>query len=304
MRISFVVLRFTAPFHVGRWSLLDTYDYIPSDTIYSALYSLSAATGVEAPSRVSSAYPVKPDAVTNEDMLGVPVPATWRVEAIKQGATGKKVKRARFMPLKCLKGGRVEVQESLKCRVDGDVVDLAEWPTDKLGLSTRQTRTTRGTTKLSPADKLGLRIAVPRNRISRHIENADPYRVAVFQPMVPYVVYYQGGDPKIFDILGKLGLGGDRSAGLGKFEVISRGEVEFPDGGRSAMLLGVGRPHGFSSAIGEWAVRSWRCTHGIIGPVSVLLDGGVLEGNFDFEDIERTDAPCLKRLSPLWVWLS
>ena len=282
MRISFVVLRFTAPFHVGRWSLLDTYDYIPSDTIYSALYSLSAATGVEAPSRVSSAYPVKANAVTNEDMLGVPVPATWRVEAIKQGAIGKKVKRARFMPLKCLKGGRIEVQESLKCRVDGDVVDLAEWPTDKLGL----------------------RIAVPRNRISRHIENADPYRVAVFQPMVPYVVYYQGGDPKIFDILGKLGLGGDRSAGLGKFEVISRGEVEFPDGGRSAMLLGVGRPHGFSSAIGEWAVRSWRCTHGIIGPVSVLLDGGVLEGNFDFEDIERTDAPCLKRLSPLWVWLS
>ncbi|MGB9706078.1 MAG: hypothetical protein ACPL3C_11560, partial [Pyrobaculum sp.] len=70
-----------------------------------------------------------------------------------------------------------------------------------------------------------------------------------------------------------------------------------------AMLMGVGRPFG-GRAVGEWAVRSWRCTRGVVGPLSVLLDGGVVEGDFQFEDVERVDVPCLKRLSPLWVWLS
>lgn len=284
MRFGYVVLRFTSPFHVGRWSLLDSFDYIPSDVVYSALYSLSVATGLKMPERVSSAYPVDPVEQAVERRLGVPVPATWKIEAFKRGVSGKYVKRARFMPLACFKEGRVKVvNNEFLCELSsGGEIPLNGWP----------------------PGGIGTRVVVQRNRLSRHTLNADPYRVAAFMPRVPFVVYFQGGDARLFELLGALGVGGERTVGLGKFEVMERGEVELPDGGGKAMLMGVGRPVNFRNAVGEWAVRSWRCTNGVLGPLSVLLDGGVVEGDFEFEDVERTDAPCSKRLSPLWVWLS
>jgi CRISPR-associated protein Csm4 len=133
---------------------------------------------------------------------------------------------------------------------------------------------------------------------------ADTFRVAAFSPRVPYVVYFEGGGAEAFELLGELGLGGKRSWGLGKFRVAARGEVELPDGGDWAVVLGVARPHGYAEAVGAWEVRSWRCTMGVIRPVSVLLDGGMIRGNFDLEIIEQTDAKCTKRLDPLWIWLS
>ncbi|RFA95073.1 hypothetical protein CGL51_08360 [Pyrobaculum aerophilum] len=294
MRVSYVVLRFTSPFHVGRWSLMDSLDYVPSDTIYSALFSLSASTGLEMPKRVSSAYPVNPEGRDVEERLGMPVPATWKVEGFKRGIGGKYVKKARFMPLACLRSGSVEEGgDGFKCRLPGGSIRLDRWPCDG--------RTEAGQ---RPCKGLGSRVVISRNRISRHVVNADPYKIAAFIPSVPYVIYFEGGDRRLFELLGKVGIGGERAVGLGKFEVLEFGEVEFLEGGKAAMLLGVGRPVGFKNAVGEWAVRSWRCTHGIIGPLSVLLDGGVVEGDFEFEDVERADSPCLKKLSPLWIWLS
>ena len=292
MRVGYVVIRFYSPFHVGRYGLYDTYDYVPSDTIYAALEKLSRETGLERPVRVSSAYPVLQSGGRPELRLGVPFPATWKLdllrEASEKGLPLKDVRALRFMPLACLKGGRlavelVEAKRGIRvvCMAGSDEVDVALWN-----------------------EGLGQRVALTRNRLSRNLQNADPFRTAAFMPRVPYVVYYAGGDPRLFELLGLLGLGGERSVGLGKFKIIEQGDVDLPAGGREAVLLGVGRPVKYEAALGEWAVRGWRCTEGTVGPLSVLLDGGVVRGDFEFENVERVDKPCSRMLAPLWAWLS
>jgi CRISPR-associated protein Csm4 len=302
MRLSYVVVQFESPFHVGRYSLMDALDYVPSDTVYSALEWLRHMGVGEVPARVSSAYPLLPAEGGGADvalgperyLLAAPMPALWRlavsgaervrgVEAQVSEDRRKDVTGVRFAPLECLRRGELRVREAegrglvLEC---GGVA--ASW---RSGFH-------------------GEHVVRAHNRLSRNTNMADTFRVAAFSPRVPYVVYFEGGGAGAFELLGELGLGGKRSWGLGKFKVAARGEVELPDGGGWAVVLGVARPHGYAEAVGAWEVRSWRCTRGVVGPVSVLLDGGMIRGEFDLETIQRTDADCTKRLDPLWIWLS
>jgi CRISPR-associated protein Csm4 len=302
MKLSYVVVQFESPFHVGRYSLMDALDYVPSDTVYSALEWLRHMGARDVPARVSSAYPLLPaeggraDVVLGSEkyLLSAPMPALWRlavsgvkeirrVEVQVQGDKKKDVKEVRFVPLECLRRGELRVRKAeeeglvLEC---GDVA--ATW---RSGFH-------------------GEQVVRAHNRLSRNTNMADTFRVAAFSPRVPYVVYFEGGGAEAFELLGELGLGGKRSWGLGKFRVAARGEVELPDGGDWAVVLGVARPYGYEEAVGVWEVRSWRCTMGVIRPVSVLLDGGMIRGNFGLEIIEQTDAECTKRLDPLWIWLS
>ena len=301
MRLSYVVVQFESPFHVGRYSLMDALDYVPSDTVYSALEWLRHMGVRDVPMRVSSAYPLLPAEGDRADvalgseryLLSAPMPALWRlavsgVEKVRrvevQVSEDKKkdVKGVRFVPLECLRRGELRVRE-----VEGRIVlecgsVAATW---RSGFH-------------------GEQVVRAHNRLSRNTNMADTFRVAAFSPRVPYVVYFEGGGAEAFELLGELGLGGKRSWGLGKFRVTARGEVELPNGGDWAVVLGVARPHGYAEAVGTWEVRSWRCTRGVVGPVSVLLDGSMIRGNFGLEIIERTDAECTKRLDPLWIWLS
>ena len=302
MRLSYVVVQFESPFHVGRYSLMDALDYVPSDTVYSALEWLRHMGVGDVPARVSSAYPLLPAEGGRADvalgperyLLAAPMPALWRlavsgaervrgVEAQVSEDRRKYVKGVRFAPLECLRRGELRVRDA---KEEGVVLECggvaASW---RSGFH-------------------GEQVVRAHNRLSRNTNMADTFRVAAFSPRVPYVVYFQGGGAGAFELLGELGLGGKRSWGLGKFKVAARGEVELPDGGGWAVVLGVARPHGYAEAVGAWEVRSWRCTRGVVGPVSVLLDGGMIRGEFDLETIGRTDADCTKRLDPLWIWLS
>jgi CRISPR-associated protein Csm4 len=302
MRLSYVVVQFESPFHVGRYSLMDALDYVPSDTVYSALEWLRHMGVGDAPARVSSAYPLLPTEGGGADvalgseryLLSAPMPALWslavsgakqvkRIETQVKEDKRKDVKGVRFVPLECLRRGELRVRDA---KEEGLVLECggvaASW---RSGFH-------------------GERVVRAHNRLSRNTNMADTFRVAAFSPRVPYVIYFEGGGAEAFEILGELGLGGKRSWGLGKFKVVARGEVELPDGGDWAVVLGAARPHGYAEAVGAWEVRSWRCTRGVIGPVSVLLDGGMIRGDFDLETIQRTDSDCIKRLDPLWIWFS
>ena len=302
MRLSYVVVQFESPFHVGRYSLMDALDYVPSDTVYSALEWLRHMGVGDVPARVSSAYPLLPAEGGRADvalgperyLLSAPMPALWRlavsgaeevrgVEAQVSEDRRKDVKGVRFAPLECLRRGELRVRDA---KEEGVVLECG-------GVATSWRSGFHGE-----------QVVRAHNRLSRNTNMADTFRVAAFSPRVPYVVYFEGGGAGAFELLGELGLGGKRSWGLGKFKVAARGEVELPDGGGWAVVLGVARPHGYAEAVGAWEVRSWRCTRGVVGPVSVLLDGGMIRGEFDLETIQRTDADCTKRLDPLWIWLS
>jgi len=281
---------------------MDALDYVPSDTVYSALEWLRHMGVGDMPARVSSAYPLLPTEGGGADvalgseryLLSAPMPALWslavsgakqvkRIETQVKEDKRKDVKGVRFVPLECLRRRELRVRDA---KEEGFVLECggvaASW---RSGFH-------------------GERVVRAHNRLSRNTNMADTFRVAAFSPRVPYVVYFEGGGAEAFEILGELGLGGKRSWGLGKFRVAARGEVELPGGGDWAVVLGVARPHGYAEAVGVWEVRSWRCTRGVIGPVSVLLDGGMIRGDFDLETIQRTDADCIKRLDPLWIWLS
>jgi CRISPR-associated protein Csm4 len=302
MRLGYVVVQFESPFHVGRYSLMDALDYVPSDTVYSALEWLRHMGVGDTPARVSSAYPLLPAEGGGADvalgseryLLSAPMPALWSlavsgakkvksVETQVKEDKRKDVKEVRFVPLECLRRGELRVRDA---KEEGLVLECggvaASW---RSGFH-------------------GERVMRAHNRLSRNTNMADTFRVAAFSPRVPYVVYFEGDGAEAFELLGVLGLGGKRSWGLGKFKVVARGEVVLPAGGDWAVVLGAARPHGYAEAVGVWEVRSWRCTRGVIGPVSVLLDGGMIRGDFDLETIQRTDADCIKRLDPLWIWLS
>lgn len=267
--LKYVVIEFRGPFRVGRYSLFDSWDYVPSDVIYGALAYLrhvGVAHGVEF---VSSAYPVVAGRLT------APLPVSARIRLVKEGRGDKTLKRLRFVPVECLQGKLALEGGKIKC---GD---------DKFDVET--------------LIYFGRHVSIHRNRLSRHLQNADVYKVTAFMPFVNYVIYYVG-DGDVFDVLGEVGLGGERSIGLGKFRVVERGEVKgfshAPESCSRLVVWGVARPREVS-ARGDWAVRHWWCGGSKLAPVSVLLDGGEVSGGPMFEDVAL--ANCEKRLTPLWV---
>jgi len=204
MRLSYVVVQFESPFHVGRYSLMDALDYVPSDTVYSALEWLRHMGVGDMPARVSSAYPLLPaegggaDVVLGSEkyLLSAPMPALWslavsgvkeirRVEVQVQEDRRKDVKEVRFVPLECLRRGELRVR---KAEEEGLVLECggvaASW---RSGFH-------------------GERVVRAHNRLSRNTNMADTFRVAAFSPRVPYVVYFEGGGAEAFELLGELGL--------------------------------------------------------------------------------------------------
>jgi len=271
---------------------MDTLDYVPSDTIYSAMEWLRHAGVTGLPARVSSAYPLFAN-----DSLPLPIPALWKmalmgvkdVKNVKaEGEVDRKtLKELQYVPLECVKRGELTVRQ----REAGP----------PRGSARRELVLSCGGFEAAVTPGFhGEYVVRAHNRISRNTSMADTFRVAAFSPRVPYVIYFEGGDAAAFEVLGELGLGGKRSLGMGRFKVVAK----LPDGGEWAMVLGTARPRNYLEAVGPWEVRGWRCTHGAVGPVSVLLDGGVMRGNFEFDIIRREEVKCVKRLDPLWIWLS
>jgi len=279
--VRYVVLEFTAPFHVGVGGLGDTYRYVPSFTIYGALEALrhmGVNHGVE---KVSSAYPLVKHG--GDPKPSVPTPAflpRLLLRKIPQGVSPpkaiKKLKKLRYIPLDCL--SRLDSFEVvIKGKDDVDIL-------------------CDGKSIEAPESRL---VVVERNVLSRHLNNADVYRVVAVMPTTRYVVYYEGGDKRAFELLGKIGLGGERSSGLGKFVVVGEGSERIDSSGNRALLLGVGRVR---EPRGDLQVEylAWNCSHGLVGPTSVLTDGTVLEGNLlEFEDIVTEN--CVVKLSPLYL---
>jgi len=280
--VRYVVLEFTAPFHVGAGGLGDTYRYVPSFTIYGALEALRHMGVDHGVRRVSSAYPLVKHG--GEPKPSVPTPAFLPrslLRKIPQGVSPpkavKRLKKLRYIPLDCLS------------RLDSfEVVIKGEDDVDVL---------CDGKPIEAPEPRL---VVVERNVLSRHLGNADVYRVVAAMPTTYYVVYYEGGGRWVFELLGKIGLGGERSSGLGKFNVMCEGSAPAGSGNR-ALLLGVGRVR---EPKGDLYVEylAWNCSHGLVGPTSVLMDGSVLErDSLEFEDIVTEN--CVVKLSPLYLWI-
>lgn len=262
--MRYVVVEFEGPFRVGKWSLHDALDYVPSDTIYGALRSLSALGVSHEVELVSSAYP----------MLGGEPTLPVTPEQRRKLTGRKELKKVRFLPLSCWRGFTVDGGELLCGSRRFSVEELTEW---------------------------GSYVVAPRNSLSRHTLNANPYRVTSFLPHVRYVIYYVGR-PEAFGLLGMLGVGGERSVGMGRFRVVDRGEVQDIKAGEDCdrlYVLGTALPAEGVEAEGEWAVRSWWCGGQKLPPVSVLLDGSLVRGGPSFRDLAYGN--CEKKLTPLWI---
>jgi len=281
--INYVRIRFTSPFHVGKSGLADSYDYIPSYTIYGALEFLARIGVRSGIVRVSSAYPMV--LLDGKPVLPVPMPAFLPSRIMRKlgGSVRppdaiKELKGTKYIPLECLQRlDEIKVEEVNKSKVHLTCAGkIIECPRPKP-------------------------VVVERNVLSRNLLNSDVYRVFGYMPTVDYVIFYEGEEDGVFEILGRIGLGGERTSGMGKFEVVERGSVSIPSRGEKAVLLGVGyvkNPRG--DLIVDYL--AWNCSHALIGPTPVLLDGSVLEPeSLSFEDLEADG--CVVRLSPMYIWL-
>ena len=300
MRVGYAIIRFLGPFRVGRTGLMDTLDYVPSDTVYSALENLTHMGIDHGIDRVSSMYPM---AFTGSGgpALTVPMPIDLKVKLLvtKGGESGsdrdrayvvaEHVKRLAHIPLDCLYETDVDVYVG-----DDGVV-----------------RVRCGGREYRHVGDYGVRVGIQRNVLGRVFNNADTYRVAAFQPIVDYVLYFtlrEGADMgrarTALEVLGKVGIGGERSVGLGHFTVVNTGFIDtFRDSGSHALLLGTALPRE-ANVVGcfNYISRGWVCSNPfyVLGPVSVLLDGSVISGSPSFENLSGPN--CVKKLDPLWVW--
>ncbi len=200
-----VKLRFRAPLHIGSSTLgeEDTYDYAPSDTLFSALcHAYLAAFGTPAlerllgrfredpPFLISSAFPY------HEDTLFLPFPRVElppRAEEEERGAK-KRLKQSPWIPL-----------DNFIRLLDGEGVE-------ELG----------GNGDLLPRKEL-----LPRVALDRDSNNSSIYYVrrAVFPRggglWTLLDVRDEGLEPDLrrtFHLLGQMGLGGERTMGCGFFE--------------------------------------------------------------------------------------
>lgn len=201
-----VKLRFRAPLHIGSSTLgeEDTYDYAPSDTLFSALcHAYIGAFGTsaleellgrfddgETPFLVSSAFPY------HEDTLFLPLPRVEPGERAEREERGdrKLLKESSWLPLR-----------SFAAMLRGEDFDL---PRD-LGA------------------RLPRKELLPRVALDRDTSNSAIYYVrrAVFPEngglWALLDVMDKSLEPRLrrtFHLLGDMGLGGERTMGCGFFE--------------------------------------------------------------------------------------
>jgi len=293
MQIGYVIIEFEGAFRVGRSGLLDALEYVPSDTIYSALDYLRFAGFNHGVATVSSAYPliyVDSGHRSISDYGTVPIPMNVKQSLIKRVSAerpelAKQVKRFNYLPMKCL-------VTKISYRVYGDGLRIV-CGDEEFGYG-----------------GFGEFVGIQRNVIDRVVEGADTFRVVAFMPWVRYIIYYtqsqgvvdasEGG--RVFSMIGELGIGGERSVGIGHFKVVESGVIDYAGSGGYALVLGTALPRA-DSVDGHLntAVRGWVCSpYYVIGPMHVITDGSVIpRGYADFEVLKYPS--CIKNLSPLWL---
>ncbi|MGC9136838.1 type III-A CRISPR-associated RAMP protein Csm4 [Caldivirga sp.] len=285
MQIGFIIIRFNEPFRVGFSGLFDTLNYIPSDTIYSALDNLRFMGIEHGITQVSSAYPM-----IYGDVKVFPIPMDLKLKLVKYYAQEptklKFIKRIQYIPLDCVYSG-----------IDKPITDG------------NHTAIECGGRKWVFKASFGQYISIQRNVVSRALGNADPYRVMAFIPTVDYIIYFRQNDvvdvndaKRTFSLVGELGIGGERSAGFGHFKVVDVGTIDYRvESGKYMLLLGTALPRReILNGCLNTMVKGWVCSpFYIIGPMSVLTDGSVIPNGVEFENLKT--GTCIKRLSPMWM---
>jgi len=289
MQIGYAIIEFEGAFRVGRSGLLDTLNYVPSDTIYSALDYLRFMGFNHGITTVSSAYPliyVDSGHRSISDYSTVPIPMSLiaRVSAERPELT-RQVRRVNYLPMKCL-------VTKISYRVYGDGLKIV-CGDEEFGYG-----------------EFGEFVGIQRNVIDRVVEGADTFRVVAFMPWVRYIIYYTqsqgvvdaGEGRRVFSMIGELGIGGERSVGIGHFRVVESGVIDYTGSGDYALVLGTALPRA-NSVNGHLntAVRGWVCSpYYVIGPMHVIIDGSVIPR--DYADFEVLKYPsCIKNLSSLWL---
>jgi len=289
MQIGYAIIEFEGAFRVGRSGLLDTLNYVPSDTIYSALDYLRFMGFNHGITTVSSAYPliyVDSGHRSISDYSTVPIPMSLiaRVSAERPELT-RQVRRVNYLPMKCL-------VTKISYRVYGDGLKIV-CGDEEFGYG-----------------EFGEFVGIQRNVIDRVVEGADTFRVVAFMPWVRYIIYYTqsqgvvdaGEGRRVFSMIGELGIGGERSVGIGHFRVVESGVIDYTGSGDYALVLGTALPRA-NSVNGHLntAVRGWVCSpYYVIGPMHVIIDGSVIpRGYADFEVLKYPS--CIKNLSSLWL---
>jgi len=289
MQIGYAIIEFEGAFRVGRSGLLDTLNYVPSDTIYSALDYLRFMGFNHGITTVSSAYPliyVDSGRRSISDYSTVPIPMSLiaRVSAERPELT-RQVRRVNYLPMKCL-------VTKISYRVYGDGLKIV-CGDEEFGYG-----------------EFGEFVGIQRNVIDRVVEGADTFRVVAFMPWVRYIIYYTqsqgvvdaGEGRRVFSMIGELGIGGERSVGIGHFRVVESGVIDYTGSGDYALVLGTALPRA-NSVNGHLntAVRGWVCSpYYVIGPMHVIIDGSVIpRGYADFEVLKYPS--CIKNLSSLWL---
>jgi CRISPR-associated protein Csm4 len=294
MQIGYVIIEFNGPFRVGKSGLLDAFDYVPSDTVYSALDYLRFMGFNHGIVSVSSAYPliyVNDIHRSISDYGTVPIPMNIKLSLIKRISDErpdlvKQIRRINYLPMKCLtaKGiGYVVYGDYLRVTCGGEEFEY---------------------------EGFGELVGVQRNVIGRAIGNADTFRAVAFMPTVRYIIYYRqpqdGIDVKegerAFSMISELGIGGERSIGFGHFKVVESGVINYTGSGDYALILGTALPR-VDSVEGylNTTVRGWVCSpYYVIGPIHVIADGSVVPRDYvDFEVLKYPS--CVKNLNPLWL---
>ncbi|ADY01694.1 hypothetical protein VMUT_1489 [Vulcanisaeta moutnovskia 768-28] len=284
MQIGFVVIRFDGPFRVGFSGLFDSLNYVPSDTIYSALDNLRFMGIEHGVAQVSSAYPM----IFGEAKV-FPIPMDLKLKLLEGSEDprwSRTIKRMQYVPFDCVYSGIDGLE------LDGDTVAIR-----------------CGGRRWVPRAGFGHYVSIQRNVVSRALGNADTYRVVAFSPTVDYIIYFRQGDAvdindakRAFSIIGELGIGGERSVGLGHFRVVDVGIINYGvESGKHMLLLGTALPRRDDlSGCLNTMVRGWVCSpFHVVGPMSVLMDGSVIPSGVEFEDLKTST--CIKRFSPLWV---
>ena len=289
MQIGYAIIEFEGAFRVGRSGLLDTLNYVPSDTIYSALDYLRFMGFNHGITTVSSAYPliyVDSGHRSISDYSTVPIPMSLiaRVSAERPELT-RQVRRVNYLPMKCL-------VTKISYRVYGDGLKIV-CGDEEFGYG-----------------EFGEFVGIQRNVIDRVVEGADTFRVVAFMPWVRYIIYYTqsqgvvdaGEGRRVFSMIGELGIGGERSVGIGHFRVVESGVIDYTGSGDYALVLGTALPRANSlNGHLNTAVRGWVCSpYYVIGPMHVIIDGSVIpRGYADFEVLKYPS--CIKNLSSLWL---
>ncbi len=225
--MKLVKLKFRTPFKVGRD------DYIDAILIYRALMSVLAYMGVDPlyvinkGVKVSSVLPF-----IGEPLFFSPPKKVYCKDrrTDKDRRTEKAIKKANYVTKKVLENIKESGKFEITCKDNAIMlndkieVKLAQgviYADEKAVQNELQKRTEEG---------LFNKRVDYKNRMDRISNTADIYTVASYYPTTEMAIIVENYDEVIgkgIKLLGKLGIGGERSIGYGKFEVTGVEDFNF-----------------------------------------------------------------------------